>query len=210
MKNSGRFKQPFDIRVYKRRIRENCKSARKAMLPEQKILNDAAILSHLTSSNHYRNCKTLLCYVSTASEVDTRTLIERALSDGKRVAVPYCIDGTRDLHFYLIGGLHELIPRTFGVLEPVPEKSRKLVDFSASMCIVPGLCFDRAGYRLGYGGGYYDRFLNKYGGISVGICHHQFLRQHLVRGRYDVACQYIITESGIIRAYKKHPPRPIT
>ena len=207
MKKSGRYRGPFDIRVYKSRIRESCRAARKAMTPEQKADGDAKILTHLKNSPIYRDCRVLLCYVSTAGEVNTRTIIEQALGDGKRVAVPYCVDGTRDMYFYLIGSLDELRPRTFGVLEPVPEESKKLIDFSGSLCIVPGLCFDRAGYRLGYGGGYYDRFLNKYEGVSIGVCHHQFLRSYLIHGRYDVPCCYIITEKGIKPAYRSNCSR---
>jgi len=202
MNKTGRFHHNFDIREYKRRIRENCKTIRKDIPAEQKSANDAKILKNITKSSHYRDCKTLLCYVSTKSEVDTHALIERALADGKRVAVPYCVENTRDMHFYLVCGLHELERRTFGVLEPVPEKATRLLDFRQSVCIVPGLSFSHTGYRLGYGGGYYDRFLNRYEGISIGVCYRQFMRRHLVTGRYDVACKYIATEINIKPVHK--------
>jgi len=197
----------FDIREYKLRIRKSCKTARKAILPEQKLENDIKILANLTKSPHYRNCKTLLCYVSTKNEVDTHVLIKHALADGKRVAVPYCVENTRDMHFYFIDGLQELERRTFGVLEPVPKKERQLLDFNQSICIVPGLCFSRTGYRLGYGGGYYDRFLSKYKGVSIGVCYRQFLRRHLITGRYDVACKYIVTERGLKPVYRYRTSR---
>lgn len=71
----------------------------------------------------YKRCRMLLTYVSTAIEVDTRRIIERALADGKQVAVPRCVPGTRDMEFYLIRGLDELEPGTFGVLDPGPTRA---------------------------------------------------------------------------------------
>lgn len=189
-----------DIRVYKRRLRERYKSIRQNMDEEQKQDADRRILQRITGLSEYSKCKTLLVFVSTGIEVDTHKLINRALKDGKAVAVPYCIDGTRKMHFYEIKSLSDLRPRTFGVLEPDPETSKRVTDFQNSICILPGLSFDADGFRLGYGGGYYDRFLSKVyrkSGLKVGICYSNCTSHHLPRGFFDVPCDLLITEKYI-------------
>ena len=103
---------------------------------------DLKILNRVMNLWQYRDSQTILTYVSTAIEVDTRRLIEKSLQTGKQVAVPRCVPGTREMEFYRICSLDELSPGTFGVLEPDPEKSTLLTDFSKGLCIVPALSFD--------------------------------------------------------------------
>ena len=76
-----------------------------------------------------------------------------------------------EMEFYEIHSLFELQPGTFGVLEPVPENSRLVQEETEGLCIVPGLSFDAEGYRLGYGKGYYDRFLSRFSGTTAGVCY---------------------------------------
>ena len=115
-----------DIRPEKNRLREEMKAFRREMSPTGKEKKDAAIRRGILSLKEYQNCDTLITFVSTAIEVDTKGLIEQALCDGKKVAVPYCVDGTRLMEFYYIRGLDDLSPRTFGVLEPDPARCEKL------------------------------------------------------------------------------------
>lgn len=191
-------RQPYDIRAYKRSLREQYKAVREQLEPDRKRVSDARIRGRILHMPEYRACRTLLCFVSTAIEVETHKLIRRAIADGKTVAVPYCIDGTRKMNFYRIRSLDELTPRTFGVLEPDPETAERVTNFSGSLCVLPGLAFDNTGYRLGYGGGYYDRFLSKIyrgsGGVTVGVCYGSCIAQHLPHGRFDVPCDILVTE----------------
>ena len=199
---------PQDIRAYKHELRDKYKLLREKMTATERTRKDSAILKNLLSSAQYKGCKTLLCYVSTPREVDTHALITKALEDGKRVAVPYCIEGTRNMDFYLITGLDELVRRTFGVLEPDPSRAEKLTDFAGSICILPGLAFDYYGYRLGYGGGYYDRFLSGvYHGITMGVCYQGCTLPQLRHGRFDVASRMIVTERRVYTAKSRKNPR---
>ena len=179
------------------------KQIRRAMSPEEKQHKDKLILSRLQSLYQYKRCDTVLCYVSTEIEVDTKQLITEALKDGKRVAVPRCIDGTREMTFHYINSLDELEPRTFSVLEPLPEKSEMVKSFKNSICIIPALAYDEFGYRLGYGGGYYDRFLSKYPGVKIGIIYNACVKFRLFHGKYDVPADIIITERYVKRAKNK-------
>lgn len=114
-----------DIRAQKNELRAKMKCFRRDMPQAVKEKKDAAIRRGVQSLGQYQICQTLLTFVSTEIEVDTRVLIEQALRDGKRVAVPYCIEGTRQMDFYYIRSMADLVPRTFGVLEPLPEQCQK-------------------------------------------------------------------------------------
>ncbi len=189
--------QITDIREYKKNLRTRYKNERLKLSPTEKQNLDEGVFNRFLKLNQYASSTTLLAYVSTNIEVDTRRIIERALEDGKRVAVPYCVPNTRLLEFYLIDSLDDLSPGTFGVLEPTPDPQKRLTDWEKSVCIVPGLCFDFDGYRLGFGKGYYDRFLSEYTGIRVGICYSTGVRGHLHHGRYDRMVDVLVTEKNI-------------
>ena len=184
-----------DIRAYKNSLRDKAKAMRRGMDPVKKAEMDRQITERICSLYQYREAETLLCYVSKPIEVDTIPLLRRALADGKRVACPRCVEGTKQMEFYLIRSLDDLEKRTFGVPEPRVPGCELLTDFSRSLCIVPALMYDLKGYRLGYGGGYYDRFLARYDGYKVGITYRRNILRFLHYGRFDVPVDMIVTES---------------
>ncbi|MFV0497974.1 MAG: 5-formyltetrahydrofolate cyclo-ligase [Candidatus Fimivivens sp.] len=186
--------KPINIKEYKNALRNRYKERRRVMTQNRKAVADHRIAVRIRSLPSFRRAKTVLVYVSMPIEVDTREIIAKALSDGKRVAVPRCVPGTREMEFYLIDSLEELSPSTFGVLEPLPDPARLLRDFSHSICVVPALACDRGGYRLGYGGGYYDRFLRDYPGEKVLILYKCCFVAHLWHGRFDVPVDRVVTE----------------
>lgn len=188
-----------DIRPIKEGLRQKYKNMRRAMPPEDKASRDATIAERVASLWQYQRCRVLLTYVSTNIEVDTYRLIEKALADGKVVAVPRCVPGTRNMEFYRIRGVEELEPGTFGVLEPLPREENRVTDFSNSLCVVPALSYDWHGFRLGYGKGYYDRFLSKYTGVMIGICYSNCVQQRLPHGRFDRPVQLLVTERYLRR-----------
>lgn len=149
--------QGIDIRPLKMRLRGEIKAWRRALEPGWKAGADEKICARVLALREYAACSTLLTYVSLPIEVDTLRLISHAFADGKKVAAPRCVEGTHEMEFYEISSMDDLARQTFGVLEPVRERCRRLTDFSGSVCLVPALAYDRAGYRLGYGAGYYDR-----------------------------------------------------
>jgi len=197
-------KKRFDVRVYKKNLRARYARLRLEMDAADKQRKDASIREHILKMPEYQKAKTLLSFVSLENEVDTHSLIRTALEQGKRVAVPCCMKGTRVIYFFLITSLEQLIPGSFGVMEPTPREQDWLRDFSDSICILPGFTFDHSGYRLGYGGGYYDRFLSCFyeGGTTVGVCYSNFVRRSLVHSRYDVPCRFLVTDRGV----RKIPP----
>lgn len=190
-----RTKAVADIREYKKELRARFKDWRKNLSSAEKSRRDVQIMNRLTACAAYKDAKVLLTYVSTPIEVDTRELITRAIAEGKTVAVPRCIDGTRDMKFYIIQSLNDLEVGTFSVLEPIVEQCRELTFFRGALCIVPGLAFDMKGYRLGYGKGYYDRFLDSSDGIlKAGVCYCACTMNELIRGKYDMPVDILITD----------------
>ena len=187
-----------DIRPLKQKLRAESKLYRNELSSNEKAELDSKISDRLFNTWQYKGCEVLLTYVSTEIEVDTREIISRALADGKRVAVPRCIDNTRLMDFYFIKDFDDLESGYMGVLEPIPEKCEKMTDFSKGLCIVPALMFDLYGYRLGYGKGYYDRFLSNFCGETLGICYNRCGREKLPHGKFDKCVERIITQSRII------------
>lgn len=188
----------IDIRVVKSRIRDEMKEYRRCLSPEEKAAMDGAIFQRLCRVRQYQAAGLVLVYVSMPIEVETREIIRHAWSQGKRVAVPYCVEGTREMEFYEIKSFDQLEKRTFGVEEPRPQDCPRLEEFPvSSVCVVPALAYDTAGYRMGYGGGYYDRFLSHYRGTKVGIVYCRCVSRRLIHGRYDVPVDLLVTEKYI-------------
>lgn len=188
-----------DIRPIKTALREKYRGLRQAMPPQVKQRRDADLARMVRSLWQYQRNSVLFTYVSTAIEVDTHGIIRQALVDGKRVAVPRCIPGTRFMTFYFIHDLNELAPGMFGVLEPNPLRHEAVTDLSNGLCLVPAFSYDWQGYRLGYGKGYYDRFLSRFQGNIVGICYSDCIQRTLPHGRFDRPVELLVTENYLRR-----------
>lgn len=187
-----------DIRAVKNTFREKSKAYRESLTIDEKRRLDKKIANRFLNLWHFRECELLMTYVSTAIEVDTQFIIKQAFEMGKCVAVPRCIEGTRNIDFYLIKSFEDLSPGSFGVPEPDIVRCEKLTDFDTALCIVPALSYDNGGYRLGFGKGYFDRFLTDVDIRTIGICYDACLYNELPRGRYDKRVNMIVTESRIL------------
>ena len=183
----------------KQRLREEHLAAREALSEQERSVLDDRITQKLLAISEYVEATTVLTYVSVSSEVSTRMFIECALRDGKTVAVPRCLPG-HCLEFVAITSLDQLIAAPFGLLEP-PKELPALTEeqMNASICIVPALLVDIKGYRLGYGAGFYDRFLSTYPGKKICLAYQQNLsRTTLPHAAFDVAVDVVITESDVL------------
>lgn len=188
-----------DIRPIKSELRQKYRSLRQSMPPEIKAQKDEAIAAQVRRLWQYQRNSVLLIYVSTAIEVDTFRIIRQAIEDGKRVAVPRCVPDTRNMEFYYIDSTDELSPGMFGVLEPAVNPDRLYHESEGGLCIVPAFSYDWRGYRLGYGKGYYDRFLSRFEGNMVGICYSDCVQRSLPHGRYDRPVSLLVTENYLRR-----------
>ncbi len=191
-----------DIRPIKTELRQKYRSLRQSMPPEIKEQKDIAIAAQVRRLWQYQRNNVLLIYVSTSIEVDTFRIIHQALEDGKRVAVPRCVPDTRNMEFYYIDSTDELSPGMFGVLEPAVNSERLYKESEGGLCIVPAFSYDWRGYRLGYGKGYYDRFLSRFEGNMVGICYSDCVQRSLPHGRFDRPVELLVTESYLRRTVR--------
>lgn len=187
------------ITLEKQRLREERLAARETLSEKERTALDDCITQKLLASPEYADAATVLTYVSVSSEVSTRIFIECALCDGKTVAVPRCLPG-HCLEFVAITSLDQLVPAPFNLLEPAKDLSALTEDhMNNAICIVPALLVDTKGYRLGYGAGFYDRFLSTYSGKKICLAYQQNLsREMLPHTAFDVAVDMVITELDVI------------
>ncbi|WP_406677004.1 5-formyltetrahydrofolate cyclo-ligase [Moorella sp. ACPs] len=144
----------------KKQLRQQIIARRDALAKTVREAKSEIIVNKLQGLPAWQQAGTIMSYVSFGSEVATPALIKAALAGGKRVAVPLCVrDGRRLIASEVLAFPDDLQPGTWGILEPRPESLRPLDPKLIDLVIVPGVAFDRAGNRLGYGAGYYDRFL---------------------------------------------------
>jgi 5-formyltetrahydrofolate cyclo-ligase len=184
------FKTKGEMRAYCRNVRKNIADRQ----TKDKLIFDN--LFNLVSK--FDDVNTYLCYCSTDDEVDTRKIISKFFELKKTVAVPYCVNGDGLMDFYIIDSFDDLSAGMYNILEPDIAKCKKLTNFDNSIIIVPGMCFDKSCNRLGYGKGYYDRFLQKSSLISIGLCYNNLIVENVIVDAYDKKVNYIVTEESII------------
>ncbi len=183
-----------DATIHKQQLRQKALSARQAMKRSEKQMLDFKIADRVLGLWKFRVSPCLLFYCSTALEVDTRRLIERAWALGKTVALPRCRPDTVELDFFVIRSWDDVEPGMLDIPEPKAH-CRPLPEDMTTLCIVPGLMFDRAGHRIGYGKGYYDRFLSVYRGAAVGLAYERCMEEELPYERHDRTVDIVVTEN---------------
>ena len=186
-----------NIKMFKMKLRSKFRAYRENLNEEKKHFMDEKILNKILILNAYKFADIIFTYVSKNIEVDTLKLMETSWEDGKKVAAPKCKPETRAMDFYVINSFDDLEKGTFGLSEPIPSKCEKITDFSKGVCIVPGFCFDNQGFRLGYGYGYYDRFLQNFQGTTIGVCYAESMIQKLPHGRFDRPVDILLTDRYI-------------
>jgi len=169
------------------------KELRKEFLKRRNEINRESaevVVAKLNENEHFKEAKTIFCYVSAGSEPDTSLVLEEILKSGKVLAVPKCLDKNGNMAAIKIKSLSELIVGSFGIKEPVCGEVCKKSEID--LCVVPGLSFDKDGFRLGYGGGYYDRFLKEKDVYSIGICFNELYSERLPREENDIAVDEVL------------------
>ncbi len=155
----------------KRSLRRELRLRRDDLSAAERSWANAQIEHLVKDLPQFTQAGTLFTYLSVGSEADTRALIQRAWSLGKEVAIPRCT-GPCHMEWFRIEDFQGLEQCSLGILEPPfdPERKLRIPDANA-LAIVPGLAFDAQGFRLGYGGGFYDAFLESFPGTSIGLCY---------------------------------------
>ncbi|MBR1558646.1 MAG: 5-formyltetrahydrofolate cyclo-ligase [Clostridia bacterium] len=167
--------------------------AKKSALSAEEVGRRSAILAEkLFEAEQYRDCRSLYAYLSFNEEVRTDPIIERAWADGKRVAVPKVVG--KEMVFIWIDSFDALGPGYYGITEPVNDGP--VADDQTALVLMPGLAFDPEGHRVGYGGGFYDRFLeNEPDHPLVALCYDFQMYDHLDVESHDVPVDLVITDT---------------
>ena len=192
-----------DLKKLKGDLRSEYLQKRRQIKAKLKQEYDKKLCDVITNSVSYKYYDTLLLFAALPDEPDLSAVALKALSDGKRVAYPRCVKGERKMIFRYVTDLKQLCRGSFGISEPdeaLPAFDTDAV--SCSVCFIPAVITDGFGYRIGYGGGYYDRFLSRYNGATATVVYSDFIVSSVPHGKYDVASDMIITEGGIIRIVK--------
>lgn len=175
-------------------LRKTAYELRKSLSKEEKSKKDKIIFNKIISSNEFISSEYVLCYCSTELEIDTLDLIEYSLKNNKKVAIPLCVDRDGMMIFKYISSLDDTKVGLFNIKEPL-ESCENYADCEKSICIIPSLVTDKKNYRLGYGKGYYDRFLSGFSGYKCVLCYKENVVNSLpVFDGFDVKCDIIITD----------------
>lgn len=174
---------------------KNLDSSLKAKWVEQ-------IHERLFSLEAWEKVKTIAVTVSFDFELDTHKIIQYAIKQGKIVAVPKCHPKDKRLDFRAITSFRDLETVYYGILEPKVNETRLIEKEEIDLIIVPGLIFDKEGYRVGFGGGYYDRFLKDVDVLKVSQALDIQIHDRVPRQVYDVPVDFILTPSRLMECEK--------
>ena len=182
----------------KQELRAQLKEKRNAISPDEKKRMDRAIVERIAASREFRDASAVLLYAPHGSEIDLLPLVRLSRKTGKTVAFPRCDTASNTMQFYILEPDARLVMGAYRIPEPDPNAPLCQLD-EHTLCILPGLTFDKSGKRLGYGKGYYDRFLSGYTGVTVGICYSSCVRGSLIHGRFDRPVELLVTDRFIRR-----------
>ncbi len=174
-------------------IRAAAMRERRALLHDDIIKKSRAISTRLMP--FLENADTVMCYIAAFNEPRTADIIQRLYDTGKRIVVPVSDTSTCTIHPSYLSSPDRLIKGGYGIPEPMEFIPADVDDIDIS--IIPGIAFDRSGMRIGFGKGYYDRFLADFRGTKIGLCYEFQLYSSIPCDSHDIPMDIIITEGNI-------------
>ncbi len=187
------------VREEKRALRRKYSAIRQAIDGSKE--KSRAICANFLGTMSFAHSDTVLLYHSINKEVETTELIKTLLGTEKRVALPVCRENG-EMIFRYIKDMSDLTKGFFSAPEP-NDTCEEFKGSKHTICVIPAIAFDKKGYRLGYGKGYYDRFLTDPSIVKVGFVYDELFVDSLPRGRFDIACDLIITPKGVFNPDEK-------
>ena len=173
----------------KKALRQTIRDKKRAMTEAQILSASASLAQKLFAEDCYKNAKTIYGYLPYNQEVRTVQILEQALLDGKQVAVPKCYGD--EMRFIMMRDLSQVAPGYAGIPEPIADEP--LANDPHALVLMPGLAFDPQGHRIGYGGGFYDRFLAaEPGHPTLALCYDFQMLPHLETEEFDIPVDAVI------------------
>ena len=184
------------LETQKQLLRQRMKTRRQALSEAQRQAYAQRMLEHLTQWERFRSLTLLHTFLSLPEEPCTQEIVEYCWQAGKKVAVPIVEKGVTTLEHSLLSSWSHVEAGPLGILQPKLEFRETVSLEQIALILVPGLAFDRQGGRLGYGGGFYDRFLPQTQGFRLGVAFHFQLLEQVPQSQHDLPMDGILTEEG--------------
>jgi 5-formyltetrahydrofolate cyclo-ligase len=156
------------------------------------------IVSQLFQDEDWKQSAIIGVTLSKFPEVDTYPIIRKAWEQGKTVVVPKCYPKEKKMSFRVLSDFSQLESVFYGLLEPIEEKTQLINHENIDLIIVPGLGYTKEGYRVGFGGGYYDRYLKNYSGKTISLAFHSQMIPSFKAENHDIPVEKIITNDEVI------------
>ena len=187
---------PTDICEAKRMLRKEILSKRRHLSEEICQTFGRQFAEQIAGLDEYKAADRILCYASCKGEADTWTLIEKAIKDGKKVALPR-VTGPAEMHFFRITSVNDVAPGYYDIPEPLETCQEEVFE---GFLIVPGTAFDRQMHRMGYGGGFYDAWLECYGSqvTACGLAYDFQLLDEIPYEEHDRTMDIVITPTDTL------------
>ncbi|WP_019242565.1 MULTISPECIES: 5-formyltetrahydrofolate cyclo-ligase [Bacillus] len=182
----------------KKQLRDEVRNRLK-QIPKQQFKQQCQAISHrLFKTEEWVNAQTVAITISNELEIDTTSIIEQAWLEGKKVAVPKCKSSDKTMTFRYIESFEQLETVYYQLQEPIVEQTEEALQSPFDVMIVPGVVYDKSGYRIGFGGGYYDRYLENYKGLTISLLLEEQLYQNIPHNQLDVPVCLLILPNGVI------------
>ncbi|MGP4107269.1 5-formyltetrahydrofolate cyclo-ligase [Virgibacillus sp. L01] len=183
----------------KTELRKNAISMLKSISKSERKNIEEKLKQNVVESDVWKQSEVVGITISNGFEWNTKPIIETAWDEGKAICVPKCRPKERKLDFYRINTYEQLEVVYYNLLEPIPEETQRIDKGIINLLIVPGLLFDRNGFRIGFGGGYYDRFLSDFPNNRISMASNAQIVEGLPSEPFDIPVDKIITESEFLR-----------
>lgn len=185
-----------DKKVLRKQVKDKLLAISKPIYEHHSYLIAQTLFQHPL----WKSAETIGITISNFPEVDTYQIIRKAWEEEKKVVIPKCFPKERTMDFRLLKHFNELESVYYHLYEPIEAKTTIVEPDNIDLLIVPGLAFTKDGDRLGFGGGYYDRFLTKYSGDTLSIAFPEQIVNEIPVNAHDIRVKEIITSEGSIKA----------
>ncbi len=185
----------------KRPLREKILKQRSDLPASSWVSKSTVMQQRILKLEQWRQAQCVLLYAAFRQEADTRLLLENSLTQGRITLLPRCVKGSNALELAAISNPGQLVSGAYGIPEPDPARCPRQTQPVPEIVVLPGVGFDRQGFRLGYGGGYYDRLLDS-GELGtplrIGLCFDFQLLDTLPTDSWDKPVHAICTEERLL------------
>lgn len=196
----------LDLRALKKSLRAEARRRRSSLPQGLHELLSALATSRMLDCAHYSQADSVMAFAAFADELDTFPLLRQIIADGKSLVLPRVVVGQRDLELRVVTDLDLLRPGKWGILEP-PSNAPTVGPRDLDLVVTPGLAFDERGFRVGYGGGYYDRLIRRMRerrrgqarGIACGLGFEVQVWPQVPVGRRDESLDCLVTDTCLRR-----------